>query len=110
MSTELRKSARVALDCEIDFKRQGDARYRVGLFDFSPEGCCLAPPRRLEAGDPISVRIPDIAAVQGQVAWVQDWKAGVKFGHPFHPAVFDHVIRRLRGSSAFARSGRARPR
>ena len=100
MSTEGRQSARVALNCEIDFKRHGDSRYRVDLFDLSLQGCCLSPPIRVDKGDTISLRIPDMAAIHGQVAWVRGWKAGVRFDQPFHQAVFDQLIRRLGGTSA----------
>lgn len=98
--TESRQTARVALNCEVDFKRHGDARYRVELFDLSLQGCCLSPPIRVDKGDTISLRIPDMAAIHGQVAWVQGWKVGVQFDQPFHPAVFDQLVGRLNRPSA----------
>jgi hypothetical protein len=98
--TDTRKSERIPLNCEVEFKRHGDTRYRVDLLDFSPQGCCLSPPVRVEEGETISLRIPDMAAVHGRIAWVQDWKAGVEFDHPFHEAVFNLVVRRLEGPSA----------
>ncbi|WP_162888008.1 PilZ domain-containing protein [Sphingomonas mesophila] len=90
-----RQSARVPMNCDVDFKRHGDARYRVELFDLSPQGCCLSPPIRVDEGDSISLRIPDMAAIHGHVAWVQGFKAGVRFDQPFHQAVFDSLVRRL---------------
>ena len=97
---DTRRSDRVPLNCDIEFKRHGDARYRVDLVDFSPQGCCISPPVRVEAGEPISLRIPDMSAIHGKIAWVRDWKAGVVFDQAFHEAVFDHVVRQLRGPSA----------
>ena len=94
-SVESRRHERVALDCEIGFKRHGDARYQVGLFNLSAGGCCLSPPTRLDQGDRISVRLPQLDAIHGDVAWVGDWKAGVRFDNPFHQAVFDVAVRRL---------------
>lgn len=98
--TNLRRSDRVDLNCEVDFKRHGDARYRVELFDLSPQGCCLSPPIRLDKGDSVGLRIPGMEAVHGQVAWVHGWKAGIRFDQPFHQAVFDSVVKRLRGPAA----------
>lgn len=100
MSTESRRSARVPLNCEVDFKRHGGSRYRVELLDLSTQGCCLAPPIRVDKGDSISLRIPGMAAIHGEVAWVRGWRAGILFDQPFHQAVFDSVVRRLRGSAA----------
>ena len=97
MTSELRQSARAPVQCDIDFKRAGDARYRVELFDLSVHGCCLSPPVRLEQGDRLSLRLPQLAAMPAKVAWADGWMAGVRFDHPFHPAVYDHVARRLAG-------------
>ena len=84
------------MTCEVDFKRHGDARYKVELFDLSASGCCLSPPVRLEAGDVVSLRFPGLAAVHGAVAWAQGWRAGIVFDRPFHPAVLADVADRLR--------------
>ncbi len=97
---ETRRGERVNLQCDVEFRRQGDARYQVELIDFSPEGCCIAPPVRVEEGQNIWLRVPDMEAVIGKVVWVRDWRAGVKFDHPFHPAVFDMVVKRLSDPSA----------
>lgn len=97
---EPRQGNRVPLNCDVDFKRHGDSRYRVELFDLSPHGCCLSPPIRVDKGDTISLRLPDLAAIHGQIAWVHGWKAGVQFDQPFHPAVFSQIIGRLGALSA----------
>lgn len=98
--TDTRQSDRVPLNCDVEFKRHGDARYKVDLLDFSPHGCCISPPIRVEQGESISLRIPDMEAIHGRIAWVRDWKAGIQFDHPFHEAVFELVVRRLEGPSA----------
>jgi hypothetical protein len=98
--TKPRQNERVPLNCEVDFKRHGDARYRVELFDLSADGCCLSPPIRVEKGDLISLRIPEMEAIHGEIAWVQGFRAGVRFDHPFHAAVFDHVVGKLSRPSA----------
>jgi len=92
-----RQTDRVPLNCEIEFRRHADARYPVDLLDFSPEGCCISPPVRVEAGERVWLRIPGMETLHAQVAWVDQWKVGLKFDKPFHPAVFDNVVKRLGG-------------
>ena len=94
---EAPRAARVPLQCEIGFRRHGDARYRIDLIDFSVEGCCISPPVKVEVGERIFLRFAQIEAIQGRVAWIDGWKVGVKFDQPFHPAVFESVVERLRG-------------
>ena len=98
MSTEdPRRADRVPLNCEIEFRRHGDARYPVDLLDFSPEGCCISPPVRVEPGESVWLRIPGMEMLHAQVAWAEQWKVGLEFDKPFHPAVFDSVVKRLGG-------------
>lgn len=97
VTKEARRAERVPLQCEIGFRRHGDARYRIDLIDFSPEGCCIAPPVKVEEGERIFLRFAGLEAVHGRVAWIEQWKVGVTFDQPFHPAVFDSVVAQLRG-------------
>ena len=109
---EPRRAERVPLQCEVGFRRHGDARYRIDLIDFSPAGCCITPPIKVEVGDAVFLRFSHIEAVHGRVAWTEEWKVGVKFDKPFHPAVFDSVVAELARieASESSRSARARPR
>lgn len=97
---DARRGKRVNLQCDVEFRRHGDARYQVELIDFSPTGCCISPPVRVEVGQSVWLRVPDMESVHGKVVWIRDWKAGVEFDRPFHDAVFDHVVRNLKDSSA----------
>ena len=92
---EVPRATRVPLNCEVEFRRHGDARYQVDLLDFSPEGCCISPPVKVEPGESIWLRIPDMEAIHAKVIWTDQWKVGVEFDNPFHPAVFDSVVKRL---------------
>jgi hypothetical protein len=94
----MRKSERIPLRCDVEFRRHAGNRYAVDLIDLSPEGCCISPPIRVEPGESVWLRIPDMEATHGSVAWVQEWKVGVTFDRAFHPAVFDDVVRRLGGA------------
>ena len=95
MDRDLRQSARAQLASVVGFKRHGDGRYQVGLFNLSAGGCCLSPPVRLDPGDRVSVRIPSLAAIHGQVTWSAGWKTGVRFDQPFHPAVLEQLVASL---------------
>ena len=92
-----RRADRVPLNCEIEFRRHGDARYPVDLLDFSPEGCCISPPVRVEPRESVWLRIPGMEPIHAQVAWTEQWKVGLEFDKPFHPAVFESVVKRLGG-------------
>ena len=95
MDQDARRSARTPMRCEIEFRRHGDFRYMVDLIDFSPEGCRFAPPVAVEPEDPLFVHIPGIEAVHARAAWSRDFEVGAEFDRPFHPAVFDSVVKRL---------------
>jgi len=92
---ELPRPARVPMRSEAGFRRRGDARYSVNLINFSLRGCCVAPPIKVEEGERVLVRIAEIEAVHGRVAWTGALRAGVEFDRPFHSAVFDMVVGRL---------------
>ena len=91
------RPTRVPLNCEVEFRRHADVRYPVDLLDFSVEGCCISPPVRVEVGEAVWMRIPGMEVIHAQVAWAEQWKVGLKFDKPFHPAVFENVVKRLSG-------------
>jgi hypothetical protein len=91
------RARRVPLNCEVEFRRHADVRYPVDLLDFSAEGCCISPPVRVAVGESVWLRIPGIEVTHAKVAWTEQWKVGLKFDAPFHPAVFESVAKRLGG-------------
>ena len=109
---DTRRGARVPLQCEVGFRRHGDARYRIDLINFSPEGCCITPPIKVETGARVFLRFANMEAVHGRVIWTEEWRVGVKFDKPFHPAVFDSVVAQLAAieASESSRIARERPR
>jgi len=94
---EPRRAERVPLNCEVEFRRHADVRYPVDLLNFSPEGCCIVPPVRVDVGESVWLRIPGMETIHAQVAWTEQWKVGLEFDKPFHPAVFESVVKRLGG-------------
>lgn len=93
--TDTRRSRRVPLKCEIEFRRHGGSRYMVDLIDLSPAGCCIAPPVKVETGQRVFLRIPGMEAIQAKVAWIEEWRVGVEFDRPIYEPVFDNVVQRL---------------
>ena len=106
---ETRRAARFPLQCEVGFRRHGDACIAS---TFSPEWCCITPPIKVETGARVFLRFANMEAVHGRVAWTKEWKVGVKFDKPFHSAVFESLVARLAAveASESSRIARERPR
>lgn len=92
-----RQSDRVPLGCEIEFRRHGDTRYRVELIDLSPQGCQIAPPIRVQTDESVWLRVAGLEAIHASVCWAKEWRVGLEFDQPLHPAVFDMLVKRLGG-------------
>jgi hypothetical protein len=93
---EPRRTERVQLRADIDFRRPGDHRYRVNILDFSPEGCRMEVPVSVVSGDRIWISLPGIESIQAEVCWVKEWIVGVEFARPLYPAVFELVRDRMK--------------
>ncbi len=91
-----RRAQRVALRADIEFRRTGEPRWRVNILDFSAQGCRIDLPVKVDADDTIWISLPGLESIQGTVCWVKDWQAGVEFGRPLHPSVFEMIHERMR--------------
>lgn len=98
-SSEPRRTERVQLRADIDFRRSGDHRYRVDILDFSPEGCRMEVPVIVSPGDTIWISLPGIESIQAEVCWVKEWTVGVEFSRPLYPSVFEMVRDRMKAAS-----------
>lgn len=90
-----RRAKRVALRADIEFRRTGEHRWRVNILDFSPEGCRVDIPVKVDVDDTVWISLPGIETIQGTVCWVREWEVGVEFTKPLHPAVFEMVRERM---------------
>lgn len=73
--------------------------YELNLIDLSEYGCQLATSAfDIRAGDRICLHPEGLAGVWGDVIWVRDGRAGVRFDHSLHPAVVDHLARAYTGT------------
>ena len=98
-SSEPRRTERVQLRADIDFRRSGDHRYRVDILDFSPEGCRMEVPVTVSPGDTIWISLPGIESIQAEVCWVKEWTVGVEFSRPLYPSVFEMVRDRMKAAN-----------
>jgi hypothetical protein len=92
---EERRTGRVTLRADVDFRRSGTHKYRVNILDFSPTGCRIELPERVTPDEIIWISLPGIEALEGRVRWVDEWTAGVEFERPIHPAVFEMMTARM---------------
>jgi hypothetical protein len=90
-----RRTERVSLRADIEFRRAGEHRWRVNILDFSPEGCRVEAPVRVKVDDTVWISLPGIETIQGTVCWVREWEAGIEFAHPLYPSVFEMVRTRM---------------
>lgn len=91
-----RRAERVSLRADIEFRRTGEHRWRVNILDFSPKGCRMEVPVRVDPDDLVWISLPGIESIQGKVAWVREWEAGIEFANPLYPSVFDMLHERMR--------------
>jgi len=78
----------------------------VDLVDISEGGCKIKGSSGFaKEGDRITMKVGDISAPLGTVAWVQDRFAGVRFDGEMHPAVLDHLVAMAGNISEWKSSG-----
>jgi hypothetical protein len=91
-----RIAARKSVAAEVLLRRLGKINYRVRLFDLSPEGCKVELIERPSQGEHLMLKFEGFEVMDAEVCWVDDFIAGLRFEKPFHPAVFELLIARLR--------------
>lgn len=93
-----RRNARVALAAEVQLRRTGQRHYRVDVHDASPDGCRLEFVERPRLDEKVWVKFDGIHSIEANVCWLKGHDVGVEFVRPIHPAVFDALVSRLKGS------------
>lgn len=91
-----RKSARVALQAEVQLRRTGQHHYRVNVFDISPEGCKLEFVERPRLDETVWVKFDGYDAIESSVCWIEGHSAGIEFVRPIYPAIFENIVARLK--------------
>lgn len=86
----------LTLRCEA---RQGTREWQiVHLADISQAGFRIARmPSAVHLGEPLRLRIPGLQVLTARIRWREDEAIGCEFARPLHVAVFDHIVRQMRG-------------
>lgn len=95
-----RKSERHPLASEVTLRRAGKISFRVGVLDISSSGCRLDVVDRPEVDERVWIKFEGLEAIESTVCWVAGFKVGLKYANPIHPAVFDRLLERFKGSAA----------
>ena len=76
----------------------------VDLIDISVGGCKLKGTRGFASvGDRVTMRVGNVNAPLGKVAWIEDRYAGVRFEGEMHEAVLDHLCANVDGETPLAK-------
>lgn len=94
-----RASERIAVDAEVKLRRVGRPNFNVTLRDLSLDGCKVDMVERPSIGEAVQLVFRGLATIEARVQWIDGFVAGLQFEKPFHPAVFDLLIERLRAAS-----------
>jgi hypothetical protein len=87
--TERRRSSRVVMASEVLVRRLGGFNFSVALKDISSGGC------RVEVGDPVIARLPQLEPLGSRVCWAEGATTGMQFLTTIHPAVFDMLLTKI---------------
>ena len=86
-----RASERRSLSLMVKGRVQSRAVF-VDLIDISEGGCKVRGSRGFaKVGDRLTMRIGEIHAPLGRIAWIDDKVAGIAFEGKLHPAILDHL-------------------
>ena len=97
---ERRSLDRVAMTGEVIVRRIGGFNFEVALRDMSAHGCQVELVEACEAGDAIIARFPQLEPLGSRVCWTRGTTTGIEFQTKIHPAVFEHLLSRLKVAEA----------
>lgn len=97
-----RRSKRVALRAEVIMRRLGRGGFQVQVFDASTHGCQIAYGERPAVDEVVRIRLEGLQPLDARVRWIDGERAGLEFGRPIHPAVFDLLVARAQAHEAQA--------
>lgn len=89
MNDTPRRSIRVRLNAEVKLRRPADKACQVQLRNLSLHGCSVDVLTHVHPGDRLWITLPGLQSIEGFVCWEEEFRAGIVFLTPLHPAVFD---------------------
>src|SRR6476469_366995 len=84
-----RASPRVPVSVNVTLRRVGQRQYQVRVTDLSPEGCKVDLVERPRIGEHMHLKFEGLEVIVGEVCWVENFIAGLRFEKPIHRSVFD---------------------
>ena len=91
------RAQRVALAANVSLRRIGRSTFHVTVNDASPEGCRVQLVERPGDGERVLVKFDGLEPLEAEVAWTDNFTAGLRYLRPIHPAVFELLVERLKG-------------
>jgi hypothetical protein len=88
---------RVPVDAEVTLRRSGKLKFRVRVYDISPDGCRAEFVERPEQHERVWIRFEGMHSLEATICWIAGSKTGMRFVQPIHDAVFEHLLKRLGG-------------
>lgn len=90
-----RRFERTVTTAEVSLRRLGKHTFKVQVFDVSPDGCKVELVDKPRVDEHVLVKFDGLEALDAQVCWLEGNEAGLRFGNPIHPAVFELLLERL---------------
>ena len=94
-----RRSERVPLRAEVHLRRSAQSHYRVSIYDLSRHGSKVEFVEVPQLDQIVWLKLEGLEALECHVCWVKGYVAGIEFLKVIHPAVFDHLVQRLRSAA-----------
>jgi hypothetical protein len=91
-----RRHERSLVHNDVFLKRSNGSNYKVSIYDASPEGCKLEFVVRPTLDERVWVKFEGLMPLEARACWIENPHVGLRFTTPFHPAVFDLLVERLR--------------
>lgn len=95
-SSQRRGAERVKIRAQARLREAGCTPFEVELTDLSSTGCRMVTFARLQIGTTIWLNLPSLAPLEAIIRRNIERDYGCEFLHPLHPAVAEHLQKRLR--------------
>ncbi|WP_448659834.1 PilZ domain-containing protein [Sphingomonas sp. CJ99] len=90
-SIDGRRHKRRSVVMSAAMRTTAHGRFAAVLQDLSISGCRLVTSKSMQIGERVFVRLPGFQPFVGEVRWIGDKEAGIRFDVPLHPAVVEHI-------------------
>ncbi|WP_205478555.1 PilZ domain-containing protein [Sphingomonas arenae] len=91
-----RRFERLLVNADVHMRRPNGTAYRVRVYDVSPEGCGVDDLDRYRLDESVWIRFEGLEPLETKLRWRSNFRAGLRFVRPIHPAVFELLARRLK--------------